>query len=81
MRDRRWDWALGPSGAEARQAQEDMEIGDGLNTLISGYAAAESAPKRDWEACLGCDGHGCRECRGTGLSDLGLRRRRRREGK
>ncbi len=83
MRNRRWDWALGPSNAADKQAQEDIEIGDALNTLVSGYARAESATERDWEACIGCDGHGCNKCHGTGLSELGMQRRyrRRRKGK
>ena len=68
MRDRRWDWALGASNAANKQAQEDMEAMDCLNTAMSGYGKAEQK-ERDWSACWFCEGHGCKKCNGSGYSE------------
>jgi hypothetical protein len=66
MRDRKYDWALGPSDAAAKQYSEDCAMMDCLNTELSGYGRAEKRKDRDPKACPMCDGHGCIDCHGSG---------------
>lgn len=75
MRDRRYDWALGATNAALKQAQENIEEGDRINTLVSGYSKAERQ-SIDPAACWSCDGHGCIECNGTGYAEWVRKRRR-----
>lgn len=74
VKDRQFDWALGATNRAAKRAHEEIEIGDRINTAVSGYGPTESRSKSiDPDACYLCNGHGCAECRGTGFSE---RRRR-----